>query len=105
VIDAEAAVQEGAPQLHSEVPHNLNAYIPYGDKNATEEAIRKAEVVITHTIRIPRTINSPIEPRAAIGQYEPATGDFTLWATSQSPHNHRLLLAFAILGVPITRSA
>ena len=103
VIDAEAAVQDGAPQLHSEVPHNLNAYIPYGDKNAADEAIRNAEVVITHAIHIPRTINSPIEPRAAIGQYESSSGDFTLWATSQSPHNHRLLLAFAILGVPYNK--
>jgi aerobic carbon-monoxide dehydrogenase large subunit len=103
VVDAEAALQDGAPQLHSEVPNNLNAYIPYGDKDATEEAIRSAEIVITHPIRIPRTINSPIEPRAALGQYDPATGDFTLWATSQSPHNHRLLLAFAILGVPYNK--
>ena len=27
----------------------------------------------------------------------------SLWSTSQSPHNHRLLLAFAILGVPFTK--
>jgi len=103
VIDAEEAIKDGAPQLHSEVPNNLNAYIPYGDKAGTEEAIQKADIVITHRIRIPRTINSPIEPRAAIGQYDSATGDFTLWATSQSPHNHRLLLAFAILGVPYNK--
>jgi aerobic carbon-monoxide dehydrogenase large subunit len=103
VIDAEEAIKDGAPQLHSEVPNNLNAYIPYGDQAGTEEAIQKADIVITHRIRIPRTINSPIEPRAAIGQYDSTTGDFTLWATSQSPHNHRLLLAFAILGVPYNK--
>ncbi len=78
VIDAEEAIQDGAPQLHSEVPNNLNAYIPYGDKAGTEEAIQKADIVITHRIRIPRTINSPIEPRAAIGQYDSAYRRFHL---------------------------
>ncbi len=103
VMDAEEAIQEGAPQLHDEVPNNLNAYIPYGDRDGTEKAIATAEVTLTRSIHIPRTINSPIEPRAALGYYDADTGEYTLWSTSQSPHNHRLLLAFAILGVPFTK--
>ncbi len=89
VVDAEEALKEGAPQLHDEVPHNLNAYIPYGDKEGTEKAIAEAEVVIKLTTRNQRTINSPIEPRAAIGEYDPATGEYTLRASdavaSRSP--------------------
>jgi carbon-monoxide dehydrogenase large subunit len=50
-----------------------------------------------------RTINSPIEPRAAIGSYDEVTGEYTLWATSQSPHNHRFLLAALVLGVPFNK--
>ncbi len=103
VIDAEQALKPGAPLLHEEVPGNLNAYIPYGNREAAEQAIADAEVVIQQSIYIPRTINSPIEPRGALGQYDAATGEFTLWSTSQSPHNHRLLLAFAILGVPFNK--
>jgi aerobic carbon-monoxide dehydrogenase large subunit len=103
VVDAEEALKEGAPQLHDEVLHNLNAYIPYGDKEHTLKAIEEAEVVIRQNIRIPRTINNPIEPRAALSEYDPASGNFTLYATSQSPHNHRLLLAYAILGIPFNK--
>lgn len=103
VMEAEDAIKEGAPLLHDEVAQNLNAYLPYGDKEATDQAILKADVVIKQEIRIPRTINSPIEPRAAVGQYEASTDRYTLWATTQSPHNHRLLLAFAILGIPFNK--
>lgn len=103
VTSAEEAIKDGAPLLHDEVPKNLNAYIPYGDKEAALKAIQGAEVVVRRKIRIPRTINSPIEPRAAVGLYDPASGDYTLYATSQSPHNHRLLLAFAILGIPYNK--
>ena len=103
VIDAEEALKDGAPQLHDEVPHNLNAYIPYGDKEGTERAIAEAEVVVTLNTHNQRTINSPIEPRSAIGEYDPATGEYTLRASTQSPHDHRLLLALMILGVPFNK--
>lgn len=103
VLDPEDAYQEDAPQLHPEVPRNLNAYIPYGDKEGTERAIAEAEVVVEQKVHVPRTINNPLEPRGAVGQYEPATGEYTLWASSQSPHNHRLLLALMILGIPFNK--
>lgn len=103
VVEAEAALQEDAPQLHAGIPSNLNAYIPYGDKEGTDSAIAEAEVVIKQDIYVPRTINSPIEPRGAVGQYDPATGEYTLWASTQSPHNHRLLLALMILGIPFNK--
>ncbi len=103
VLDAEEALREGAPQLHSEVPHNLNAYIPYGNREAAERAIEHAEVVLTQEMRIPRTINNPIEPRGAVGHYDPASGEYTLYASSQSPHNHRLLLALMIMGIPFNK--
>ena len=41
-----------------------------------------------------------METRGSIGRYDPGTGDYTLWATSQAPHVHRLLLAAFVLGVP-----
>ncbi|HEX8439353.1 xanthine dehydrogenase family protein molybdopterin-binding subunit [Archangium sp.] len=103
VTDAEVALRDGAPQLHPEVPNNLNAYIPYGDKEGTEQAIATAEVVVTQAIHNQRTINSPMEPRGAVGAYDPATGEYTLYASTQSPHDHRLLLALMILGVPFNK--
>src|ERR1035441_10014906 len=46
VINAEAALKEGAPQLHDAVPGNLCVNVTYGDKVATDAAIQSAEVVI-----------------------------------------------------------
>ena len=85
------------------MPHNLNAYIPYGNREAAERAIEHAEVVLTQEMRVPRTINNPLEPRGAVGQYDAATGEYTLYASSQSPHNHRLLLALMIMGIPFNK--
>jgi carbon-monoxide dehydrogenase large subunit len=97
------ALKEGAPQLHDEVPHNLNALCVYGDKEAAAKAIAAGEIVVEQETYNQRTINSPIEPRAAIGEYDPGTGEYTLRATSQSPHDHRLLLALMILGIPFNK--
>jgi aerobic carbon-monoxide dehydrogenase large subunit len=44
-----------------------------------------------------------MEPRASIGAYDAATEEYTLWASTQSPHNHRFLLAALVLGIPFTK--
>ena len=103
VTDPEVALKSDAPLLHDEVPNNLNAMTQYGDKEGTERALAAAEVKVTLNTRNQRTINSPIEPRAAIGEYDPETGEYILRASSQSPHDHRLLLALMILGVPFNK--
>jgi carbon-monoxide dehydrogenase large subunit len=103
VVDATKALEDGQPQLHDEVPHNLNALWTCGDREATDAAIAAAEVTVELSSYNQRTINSPIEPRAAIGVYEPGSGDYTLYATSQSPHNHRLLLSLFVLGIPFNK--
>lgn len=103
VVDAEEALKEGAPQLHDAVPHNLNADWTCGDKEAAERAIAAAEVVVDLALYNQRTINNPIEPRGAIGNYDAATGEYTLWASTQSPHNHGFLLAYLILGIPFNK--
>lgn len=103
VVDAEEAIQEGAPQLHDTIPHNLNAVWSCGNKEATDQAIAHAEVVVKLALYNQRTINNPIEPRGSIGKYDAATGEYTLWASTQSPHNHCFLLAYLIMGIPFTR--
>ncbi|HEX4721104.1 MAG TPA: molybdopterin cofactor-binding domain-containing protein [Pseudonocardiaceae bacterium] len=103
VTDPREALAEGAPLLHEAVPGNLNAYWTCGDKDGTDAAIAEAEVVIELDIVNQRTINNPLEPRAAVGEYDPATDEYTLHATSQSPHNHRFLLAALVLGIPFNK--
>ena len=40
-----------------------------------------------------RLIPNAIEPRAAIGSYDPAEDHFTLYTTSQNPHVARLVIS------------
>src|SRR5215470_12458124 len=41
-----------------------------------------------------------MEPRACVARFDQATGDLTLWVTSQNPHVHRLLMTAFVLGIP-----
>ena len=41
-----------------------------------------------------------MEPRAAIGEYDRSTSDYTLYTTSQDPHVIRLLISASVLPVP-----
>src|SRR5439155_1084189 len=50
-----------------------------------------------------RLIPNAIEPRACIASVSPATGELTLWVTSQNPHVHRLLMAAFVLSIPETK--
>jgi carbon-monoxide dehydrogenase large subunit len=47
-----------------------------------------------------RLVANPMEPRACLARFDEATGDLTLWVTSQNPHVHRLLMAAFVLGIP-----
>ncbi|MFQ5829233.1 MAG: xanthine dehydrogenase family protein molybdopterin-binding subunit [Candidatus Methylomirabilia bacterium] len=100
VVDAEKAVQPGAPQLHNEAPNNTCFRWTAGTEAATNKAFQEAEVVVKQRLINQRLIPNPMETRGAICQYQPATGEYTFWLTCQAPHVHRLLLAAFVLGVP-----
>ncbi|MFJ7205567.1 xanthine dehydrogenase family protein molybdopterin-binding subunit [Streptomyces sp. NPDC098789] len=103
VTRADDALAEDAPQLHEAVPGNLNAYWTCGDQERTDAAIADAEVTVELDLVNQRTINSPIEPRGAIGAYDRATGEYTLYSSTQGPHNHRFLLSALVLGIPFNK--
>ncbi len=97
VYDQLAALEDSAPLLHDDAPGNLALHWKVGTD--TEEAFRKADVVVRQTFRQQRMIPNPMETRAAVAQYNAATGEMTVWATSQNPHIHRFLMS-GILGIP-----
>ncbi|MEV7418883.1 xanthine dehydrogenase family protein molybdopterin-binding subunit [Streptomyces sp. NPDC089919] len=103
VTRADHALAEGAPQLHEAVPGNLNAHWTCGDQERTDRALAEAEVTVELDLVNQRTINSPIEPRGAVGEYDAATGEYTLHASTQGPHNHRFLLSALVLGIPFNK--
>jgi carbon-monoxide dehydrogenase large subunit len=100
VVDAEKAMEPGAPQLHENAPNNVVFVWPVGDKAGTDEAIDAAEVVVRQRIVNQRLIPNPMETRGDIGWYNPGTDEYTIWMSSQTPHIQRLLLAAFVMGVP-----
>jgi carbon-monoxide dehydrogenase large subunit len=103
VVDAKKATEPGAPQLHDNAPNNIVMEWDAGDKAKADAAIAAAEVVVREQIINQRLIPTPMETRGSIARYESATGEFTLWTTSQAPHVMRLVLTAFVFGIPETK--
>ena len=71
-----------------------------GDKAATDAAFERAAHVARIELVNNRLVGNPMEPRAAIAEFDPATGHYTLWSTSQCPHVVRLLMGLFVLNIP-----
>ena len=101
VVDAKKATLPGAPQLHAEAPNNVVLEWTCGkDAETVDAALAASEVRVNQHIVNQRLIPTSMETRGSIGKYDVGTGDYTLWATSQAPHVHRLLIAAFVLGIP-----
>ena len=86
--------------LFDDVPNNLCCDWALGDNAATDAAFRKAAHVARISLVNNRLVGNPMEPRAAIAEYNAATGQYTLWSTSQFPHVVRLLMGAFVLNIP-----
>src|SRR5712664_2887166 len=100
VSDAAKAVQPGAPAVHDDARDNVSFRWQLGDKAATDKAFAGASRIVKQSFRNHRLIPNAIEPRAALANANPGTGEVTLWLTTQNPHVHRLLMAAFVLGMP-----
>src|SRR2546423_1832467 len=94
------AADKGAAQIHEVAPSNIAFKWQIGDRAATDAALKSAPVVVKKRIVNQRLVANAMEPRACVARYEDATGDLTLWVTSQNPHVHRLLMTAFVLGIP-----
>ncbi|TDE86282.1 xanthine dehydrogenase family protein molybdopterin-binding subunit [Deinococcus sp. S9] len=95
-----AALEQGAPQVHEDVPGNVAFRWEIGDEAALQEAFNRAHKTVKVKLRNHRLIPNAIEPRASLAQFTPASGEYTLYTTSQNPHIHRLILAAFVMGIP-----
>ncbi|MCG6904662.1 MAG: xanthine dehydrogenase family protein molybdopterin-binding subunit [Rhodobacter sp.] len=101
VIDMKAAV-EGGPKVHDDLESNLCYDWGFVEENkdAVNAAFEAAAHVTTLELKNQRLVANPMEPRVAVGDYAPGTGDSTLYTTSQNPHVIRLLMGAFVLGIP-----
>ena len=100
VTDPADASKPGAPRLHDEAPGNLALDFHYGDAEAVKKAFAEAAHVTRLEIVSNRIIVNPMEPRAAIGSYDPASGRWTLHVGCQGVMGLRAGLARDVLNVP-----
>ena len=82
VVDAEQAVEAGAPQLWEGAARNTCIDADVGDHAATEAAFARAEHVVHLKIRVQRITGVHMEPRAALCGYDAADGRYTLYTGS-----------------------
>ena len=101
VTDAQAARGDGAPQLWPDCVNNVALTCEVGDRVAAEAAFADAAHVVTLESHIHRVNGVPMEPRAAIGEYDPSADRYTLRAASgRGAVQTRERLALT-LGVPV----
>jgi len=81
---ASDAVKPAAPKVWEEAPSNLCVDVTVGDKAATDAAFAKAAHVVKLDTWIQRVTGTPMEPRNAVGDYDEASGRFTLYAGTGS---------------------
>ncbi len=93
------AVGPGAPLARGDATSNISIDAEVGDKTATDAAFRRAAHIVKFETWVPRIAGVPMEPRAATGTYDPATGRYTLYAGIGGAVRPKQELA-KILGVP-----
>jgi carbon-monoxide dehydrogenase large subunit len=98
VIHSEDAMQPGAPKVWDEVPDNIAIDTSFGDRAATDQAFAGADHVIKLDLHIGRVTGVPIEPRAAVADYDAASGRYTLYAGSGGAVRQKNELA-GVLGI------
>jgi carbon-monoxide dehydrogenase large subunit len=99
VIDMTKAISGGAT-LHEGVANNICYDWHIGDAAAVDAAFKSAAHVTKLELTNNRLVANPLEPRAAIGDFNNATDEHTLYTTSQNPHVIRLLMGAFVLQKP-----
>jgi carbon-monoxide dehydrogenase large subunit len=95
-----AALSPGAAAVHDDVAGNICYDWHIGDKAIVDGVFAGAHKVVRLDLTNNRLIPNAMEPRAAVGDYDVNSGDYTLYTTSQNPHVIRLLMGAFVLHIP-----
>jgi carbon-monoxide dehydrogenase large subunit len=98
-VTATAETVQGAP-VWDECPDNISNVFEAGDRAATDTALAQAPRVVRRRYVITRVHAQYLEPRSALGAWDPAEERYTLHADVQYPHRVRNALATNIFQIP-----
>jgi aerobic carbon-monoxide dehydrogenase large subunit len=93
------ASRPGAPAVWDQAPDNVAFVWEAGQRDAVAQAFERAAHITRLDFVVTRVAAAPLEPRAAVGEYDRRTGRYTLHTGIQAPHGLRTLLA-DVLRVP-----
>jgi carbon-monoxide dehydrogenase large subunit len=100
VIGAERATRSGAPAVWDEAPDNVAFVWEAGSRDTVARAFAQAAHVTHLDFVVTRVAAAPLEPRAAVGDFDRRSGRYTLYTGIQGPHGLRAQLAEQIFRVP-----
>jgi aerobic carbon-monoxide dehydrogenase large subunit len=99
IAQIQDALAPGAAVVWDEAPDNVLVDSAFGDAAATERAFAAADHIVEMEFHVGRVTGVPMEPRAALGHWDAATGRYTLWAGSGGAVRQKAEIA-TVLGVP-----
>ena len=97
VTDTASATAPGRPQVHDDVPGNLAFDWEFGKRDAADQAFAKAAHVTRLALVNNRLISSPMEPRAAVAEWDAGSGRLTFYVCNQSGWVIKDVLAGSVL--------
>ncbi|MFZ0625384.1 MAG: aerobic carbon-monoxide dehydrogenase large subunit [Acidimicrobiia bacterium] len=102
IINPQRSLESDAPVIRDDKEgqeSNLVYEWESGDKAATDAVFEDADHIVTLDTHYPRSHPSPLETCGIVADVNSATGQATLYMTSQAPHAHRTVFAL-VAGLP-----
>jgi carbon-monoxide dehydrogenase large subunit len=102
VVAPEGAKAADAPVIRDDKEGQADNHIYHwesGDQEATERAFAEADRVVSLDTFYPRSHPAPLETCGCVADINPATGQATIYMTSQAPHVIRTVFAL-VAGLP-----
>ena len=84
-VDMKTALHPSTPVIHPELGDNL-CFTRSLDTGGVDEAFARADVVVEATFDFGRHTGVTLEPRCQIADYNPASGQLTVYHSQQAPH-------------------
>jgi len=96
VFDPLEAMKEGAPLIHDDVPGNVSASMSkeFGD---VERGFQESDLIFEDSFYSQPVNHAPLEPHAAVAQYDPLKGELIIWSSTQIPFFLRRNLSTTLL--------
>jgi carbon-monoxide dehydrogenase large subunit len=99
VVSTAKAIEADAAKVWDGRADNISFVELIGDKAATDAAFAKAAHIVKHRFVINRVTAASMEPRGAVGVYQPAEDRYIIHSPVQRAHPYRSELAKQVLKV------